>query len=93
MHPDDEALRLLRSIAATLQEINKTVRAAAGQLAGTPASSVAGSTLTVEETCQRLKIGRTLAYELMDSGELPFVLVGKRRRICVEDLQRFIAER
>lgn len=32
--------------------------------------------LTVEEVTERLKLGRTKIYELMDAGELPSITFG-----------------
>ena len=46
--------------------------------------------VTVEEAARRLGIGRSLAYELMGSGELPSVRIGRCRRISVEALSRFV---
>lgn len=37
--------------------------------------------LTVEEAAERLKLGRTKIYELMDSGDLPSITFGRARRI------------
>ena len=37
--------------------------------------------VTVDEARQFTKLGRTRLYELMSSGELPFVKIGVSRRI------------
>jgi excisionase family DNA binding protein len=47
--------------------------------------------LTVEEAAERLSIGRTKAYELMASGELESVTIGRCRRVPVEALEPFVA--
>ena len=47
--------------------------------------------LTVEEAAERLSIGRTKAYELMASGELESVTIGRCRRIPVEALEPFVS--
>ena len=48
--------------------------------------------LTVEEAAKRLAIGRTKAYELVASGELQSVTIGRCRRVPVEALERFVAK-
>jgi excisionase family DNA binding protein len=47
--------------------------------------------LTVEEAAERLSIGRTKAYELMDTGALESVTIGRCRRIPAEALEPFVA--
>jgi excisionase family DNA binding protein len=47
--------------------------------------------LTVEETAQRLSIGRTRAYELVLCGALESVKIGRSRRVPVEALESFVA--
>ncbi|MFF0431856.1 excisionase family DNA-binding protein [Streptomyces sp. NPDC004327] len=37
--------------------------------------------LTVEEAARRLRIGRTLCFRLVGSGELESVVVGRLRRV------------
>jgi excisionase family DNA binding protein len=46
--------------------------------------------LTVEEAAERLRIGRSLAYELVQSGELVSVKLGRCRRIPVAALEDFV---
>jgi excisionase family DNA binding protein len=46
--------------------------------------------LTVEEAAERLSIGRTKAYELLTSGALESVRIGRCRRIPVEALDPFV---
>lgn len=46
--------------------------------------------LKVDEVATRLAIGRTLIYDLMGAGELPFIKVGRTRRIVADDLEAFI---
>jgi excisionase family DNA binding protein len=36
---------------------------------------------SVNEFCALLRIGRTKAYEMMNAGEISFVLIGGRRKI------------
>lgn len=48
--------------------------------------------LTVEEAAERLSIGRTKAYELMATGALESVTIGRCRRIPVEALEPFVAK-
>jgi excisionase family DNA binding protein len=47
--------------------------------------------LTVEEAARRLRIGRTLVYQLISSGELESVKVGRLRRIPAECLPAYVA--
>jgi excisionase family DNA binding protein len=47
--------------------------------------------LTVEEAAERLSIGRTKAFELIASGELESVVIGRARRVPVQALEPFIA--
>ena len=46
---------------------------------------------TVGEAANFLKISRSFAYSLMDSGSLPFVKIGKSRRIPRRALIEFAA--
>ena len=50
-----------------------------------------GTLLTVPEVMQHLKIGRTMAYRLLRSGDLKSVKVGRARRIPESALADFIA--
>lgn len=47
--------------------------------------------LSVEEAAERLGIGRSLMYELISSGQVASVRVGRLRRITPEALSVFIA--
>jgi excisionase family DNA binding protein len=47
--------------------------------------------LTVEEVARRLRIGRTLVYQLISSGELESVKVGRLRRVPAECLPEYVA--
>ena len=47
--------------------------------------------LKVPDVVTRLGVSRAKVYELMASGELRSVRVGGSRRICVDDLDTFIA--
>ncbi|NYI05559.1 helix-turn-helix domain-containing protein [Allostreptomyces psammosilenae] len=49
--------------------------------------------LTVEEAARRLGIGRTTMYDLLSSGKIPSVKIGRLRRVPVEALDAFIAGR
>lgn len=44
------------------------------------------------EFCHALGIGRTLAYELMSSGAVKFVLIRGRRRIPRSEIERLLRE-
>ncbi|MFG2901524.1 excisionase family DNA-binding protein [Streptomyces zaomyceticus] len=47
--------------------------------------------LTVEEAARRLRIGRTLCYRLIGSGELESVPVGRLRRVPPEAVLDYVA--
>ncbi len=46
--------------------------------------------LTLFEVKKKLSIGTTLLYKLMDNGMLPFVKVGRNRRVLVSTVEEFI---
>lgn len=46
--------------------------------------------MTIPEVMQRLKIGRTLTYRLISSGELRSVKVGRTRRVPFSALDDYI---
>ena len=46
--------------------------------------------LTVTETSEVLAISRSKLYELLNSGHLPSVYIGRSRRIRVKDVQDFV---
>lgn len=47
--------------------------------------------LTVEDAAQALALGRTKVYELVESGALRSVKIGRSRRIPVRALDEFVA--
>ncbi|MFF5024185.1 helix-turn-helix domain-containing protein [Streptomyces collinus] len=49
--------------------------------------------LTVEEAARRLRIGRTVCYRLISSGELESITVGHLRRVPVDAVPEFVARR
>jgi excisionase family DNA binding protein len=46
--------------------------------------------VTPEEAARRLSLGRTTIYELMSSGELQSVNIGRCRRVPVSSLSLFV---
>jgi excisionase family DNA binding protein len=46
--------------------------------------------LTVEEAAQVLNLGRSLMYELILSGQILSLKIGRARRIPPEELQAFV---
>lgn len=46
--------------------------------------------LTVTEACQILTISRSKLYELLNSGHLPSVHIGRSRRIRMKDVEDFV---
>ena len=51
--------------------------------------------LTVADLAEYLSISKSLVYELMDRGEIPFVRVGKSKgyRFDPDDVQAFVQKR
>ena len=49
--------------------------------------------LTATEASEAIGIGRTRIYELLASGELPSVRIGRSVRVPTEALKRWIQER
>ena len=49
--------------------------------------------LRASEVAEVIALGRTKTYELIQRGEIPSVYIGKSRRVPVEALRRWIAER
>jgi excisionase family DNA binding protein len=47
--------------------------------------------LTAEEAAARLRLGRTTIFELIESGELVSVLVGRSRRVPAKAVEMFAA--
>jgi len=48
--------------------------------------------LKIPDVMERLAVGQTKVYELMSSGELRSVKVGRSRRVPSYELERFVAE-
>ncbi len=46
--------------------------------------------VTPEEAARRLSVGRTTLYELLSSGALPSVQIGRCRRVPVSALSTFV---
>ena len=62
-------------------------------------SLVSGSLITDDqllvtpvEAARRLSVGRTTIYELMSSGELQSVTIGRCRRVPVSSLSSFVSK-
>ncbi|HEU5103498.1 MAG TPA: helix-turn-helix domain-containing protein [Roseiflexaceae bacterium] len=49
--------------------------------------------LTPEEVAQRLKVGRTKVYELMDRGDLASIKIDRCRRVPESSVDAFIARK
>jgi excisionase family DNA binding protein len=60
-----------------------------------PETSAAASEelLTVEQVQELLKVGRTFAYSLVRSGELPSYRVGRLLRIRRRDMENWLESR
>lgn len=46
--------------------------------------------LKVKEVCERLSLSRSEVYELLASGELVSVKIGRARRVADRDLEEYI---
>ena len=83
----DDANRLLaEAIGAVVRE---AVKDALREIYATNGDTV--TTVSVAEAAQRLGLGKTKVNELIASGDLPSVLVGKRRLLRPADLEAFAA--
>jgi excisionase family DNA binding protein len=51
---------------------------------------MSGKLLTPEEVADQLRVGRTKVYELLASGKLRSVKIGRRRRVSPGALEEFI---
>ena len=49
--------------------------------------------LRAEEVARRLRVGRSTAYKMMASGELPTIRIGRLLRVPLEDLRRWMEQR
>ncbi len=49
-----------------------------------------GTLLTASDLAERLKISKSLAYQLMKSGEIKTVKIRKCSRVTEEDLREYI---
>lgn len=48
--------------------------------------------LKIPDVMERLSVGQTKVYELMSTGELRSVKVGRARRVPSDELERFMAQ-
>ena len=49
--------------------------------------------LSVEDAAERLDIGRTMVYELIASGELGTITIGRLRKVPVAEVTEFVERR
>lgn len=61
------------------------------QLTGT--TTATEELLTVEQVQEFLKVGRTFAYSIVRSGELPSYRVGRLLRIRRQDVERWLEKK
>ena len=45
----------------------------------------------VSEVADRLRIGKTFVYDMMERGELPYVKLGRRRLVDARDVEALIS--
>ena len=46
--------------------------------------------LTVDEVIRVLRLGRTRVNEMLRSGDLPLLKIGRRRLVRAQDVERFL---
>lgn len=46
--------------------------------------------LRVDEAAERIAMSRSRVYNMMQSGELPFINVGRSRRLRASDLEAWV---
>ena len=46
--------------------------------------------LTPEETFQAINVGRAKGFQMLASGEIPSIKIGRLRRVPVETLQEWV---
>jgi excisionase family DNA binding protein len=49
--------------------------------------------LTIPEAARKLRIGRTMAYELISAGELEVVYIGRAARVPLDAVHAFVQHR
>jgi excisionase family DNA binding protein len=49
--------------------------------------------LTIPEAARKLRIGRTMTYELISAGELEVVHIGRAARVPLDAVHAFVKER
>jgi excisionase family DNA binding protein len=54
------------------------------------ASLDAASLHTVPDVARYLKMSRSMIYLLMERGELPYVKIGRTRRVKAEDVKKLV---
>lgn len=47
---------------------------------------------TIEEVCERLRIGKTMFHSLVKSGRLAIVKIGRKTLVSGAELERFAEE-
>lgn len=47
--------------------------------------------LTVDQAARKLGIGKSLMYKLIWDGDVTSIMIGRFRRVSVEELERYIA--
>ena len=58
----------------------------------TPTTTESTLTLSTDEAGRLLGISRTKVFDLLGSGELRSMKIGRRRRIPTAEVERFIAD-
>ncbi|MEV6607430.1 excisionase family DNA-binding protein [Kutzneria sp. NPDC051319] len=80
-----ELVTMVANLAQALAELDRHKAAIPTQPSPPPERVL----LTVEEAGQQLRIGKTKMYELVKSGELESVLIGRLRRIHIDSVKAY----
>lgn len=82
----DQRLRIAALLARPAADAHAATRGSALP-DGVPAESLV---LTVEETADLLKVGRTTVYDLIRTGQLNSIMIGRLRRIRHTDVVGYL---
>ncbi len=86
---DEVIAALRRSVQAIRSELDAT-EAALADLGAAPQNSESATLLTVAETAQALRASRSRIFELLASGELNGVKIGRNRLIPRTSIEAYL---
>lgn len=80
------------NLAAVLAQLAEVLTADVAPPAPEPRQLPIRVLLTVEEAAEQLRIGRTVAWRLISSGELQSVQIGRLRRVPAAAVSEYAAQ-